>query len=314
MVALMRRDFAERVADGRASELPTWGELLGLCMGESFADQPAAAFCSGVLVDHDLVLTSEHCVSMSPITDSVVVFDYLYESQGSIDVDYGALFDVERVVAVGVFDDGAAQRLDFAFIRLSRPVTGKRRPAALYTQRPELSVGQAIFSASTGGGVPMKWDASATIQALRVEGDYFIANTDTSEGASGSAALDETLGLVGVLSRGGADFEPTPEGCLKTAALTDAPQEQFTQVHQAVAELCRVEPERWMCDADCRQPCSISRDRRVEAQCSLVLGPGDPRARLPTSPLALLLAWLLTRVRLRWTRRSFERIHFSDHQ
>src|SRR5690606_31484318 len=50
-VALMTDSAAAALTSGHVGALPTWQEVNGLCDGEPFAEQPAAAFCSGVLVD-----------------------------------------------------------------------------------------------------------------------------------------------------------------------------------------------------------------------------------------------------------------------
>jgi len=61
-LALLPREVEKQLLAGNTSDVMTWGEAAGLCAGEPFAAEPAAAFCSGVLVARDLMLTSEHCV------------------------------------------------------------------------------------------------------------------------------------------------------------------------------------------------------------------------------------------------------------
>src|SRR6185369_12437259 len=58
LVALVPKASLVRTAAGVIADRPTWGERDGLCPGERFSEQPAAAFCTGVLVDWDLVLTA----------------------------------------------------------------------------------------------------------------------------------------------------------------------------------------------------------------------------------------------------------------
>jgi hypothetical protein len=59
--------------DGASGELtaaaPTSRELDGVCPDERFGDQPSIAFCTGVLVDWDLVLTAGHCVRVLALDD-----------------------------------------------------------------------------------------------------------------------------------------------------------------------------------------------------------------------------------------------------
>src|SRR3954452_2919549 len=60
------------------------GQAVGLCPGEAFAGQPDAAFCSGVLVDWDLVLTAGHCAHAIAVDDLAVVFGYFYPEPGRL--------------------------------------------------------------------------------------------------------------------------------------------------------------------------------------------------------------------------------------
>src|SRR5690348_6924253 len=71
MVALIPKASVNRAGSGLAlsAAIPTWGAAAGLCSGTRFADQPAAALCTGILVDQDLVLTADHCVRVLPLTD-----------------------------------------------------------------------------------------------------------------------------------------------------------------------------------------------------------------------------------------------------
>ena len=54
MVALMSRSQLVASASGLRVVAPTLADKAELCAGEPFGEQPAAAFCSGVLVDQDL--------------------------------------------------------------------------------------------------------------------------------------------------------------------------------------------------------------------------------------------------------------------
>ncbi|HKY38440.1 MAG TPA: serine protease [Polyangiaceae bacterium] len=271
-VALLPREVAELVATGRTSEVMTWGEAAGLCAEEPFANQPAAGFCSGVLVGPALVLTSEHCISMAPLHDWVVTFDYYLVTEETLQVDSDDVFDVERVVAVGVRDDTAEEQLDFALVELSGQAGPRRSPAAVYTSPPQPSVGQRLYSISAPGGVPLKWDAGGSVVGIREQDDYFIADTDTSQGSSGSGVFDDRFGLLGVLSRGGSDVQPTAEGCNTTVRSTEG-NERFTLAHRAIEELCEVEPMQPLCDEACSQPCRNRVDDVPPAPgCTLAVG------------------------------------------
>ena len=276
-LALLPREVANQLLAGGTSAVMTWGEAAGLCADEPFAAEPAAAFCSGVLVARDLMLTSEHCLRAMPLSDWVVAFDYYYASEGQLQLEVGDVFEAKRVLALEVRDDSAdstVEQLDFAFVQLDREVGPDRKPAQVYTRSPPLSIGERIYSISTGGGVPLKWDESGSVVGLRDQDDYFVADTDTSRGSSGSGVFDERFGLLGVLGQGGADLISTAEGCA-VMIHADEGKERATLAHRAVAELCRVEPGLALCDEQCPQPCSGVQQSQHEAGCAVS---GRPRA------------------------------------
>jgi len=260
-VALMPASNVQALTSGDAAGLASWGQLDELCDDAPFRDQPSAAFCSGVLVDWDLVLTSGHCVDLVPLEDLRVAFSYYYTAPGTLAL---SSMDAYRVAEVLVSRRDAAdadERLDFAWLRLDGAVKAPHRPVAVYTQPPGPALGDSIISIGAGGGVPIKLDAGGRVQDTRDGyGDYFVADTDTSEGSSGGGAYAADLGLVGTLARGAPDFVQTSSGCHETDQ-SDEPsdaREQFTFAYRSVEALCQVEPERSLCDASCVQPCQPS--------------------------------------------------------
>jgi hypothetical protein len=285
-VALMTGSAATAVIDGRLELLPTWGQVNALCDDQPFVDQPSAAFCSGVLVDWDLVLTSGHCVDVVRLDQLRVAFGYYYDAAGELAMVEDDIYAVERVVTTrrdpGAPDDGA-ERLDYAWIQLAEPVRAPHRPAPVYTAERAVSEGDPVISIGAGGGVPLKWDDGGSVQYSRPDfDDYFIANTDTSQGSSGGGVFDRGLAVVGSLARGAADFSLTSNGCFVTNVESDPAQalEQFTYVHRALEGLCAVGSDSILCSAECGEPCdagalapqaSGQRDGS-DAGCALVAG------------------------------------------
>jgi hypothetical protein len=243
----------------------------GLCPGERFADQPAAAFCSGVLVDWDLVLTAGHCVRALGLHDMAAVFGYYYAGTGELDIGEGDVFDVVEIVAEALDSQGVEPRLDYAFIRLSRPAGPPRRPAPI-SRHTLLQSGAPLVALDTPAGVPFKADSGARVEDPRSELlDYFTADTDTSHGSSGGGAFDDQLALVGVLARGGEDFVATAQGCLTTVSIPEPTpsEEQFSYATSALAALCESNPQSSLCRADCGDPCEPLAAPRTQ---------GEPRA------------------------------------
>jgi hypothetical protein len=254
-VALVPSVLVRALTSGNLGALSTWSENHGLCEGEPFGDQPTAAFCSGVLVDWDLVLTSGHCVNVFGLSQIRAVFGFYFQEPGELAV---TARDVYRVADVLVARDdrnqGEEERLDYAWLRLAEPVRSPRVPASLRARARSVEVGDGIVAINAGGGAPFKHDGGARVRQLRAEAnDYFVADTDTSEGSSGGPAFDEELRLVGTLARGAPDYVATEEGCLRTDSESDPElaREQFTFASRSVEGLCEVEPDRWLCDTSC---------------------------------------------------------------
>lgn len=260
VVALTVSGLSRAIASGDTSGIQTWGQTDSLCDDEPFADQPAAVFCSGVLVDWDLVLTSGHCIDVVPLTELRVVFDYYYRQEGELAVSESSIHRVSDIVAAQ--DDGPASgRLDFAWLRLSEPARPPHRPAPIYTASPAVTEGDAILNIGSGGGVPFKFDAGGSVQDSRPEiADYFVADTDTSGGSSGSGAFDADFAVVGSLARGAPDFVLSDRGCNVSARSVDPADaiEEFTYAHRAVKALCDSGADTGLCSAECAEPCDAS--------------------------------------------------------
>ena len=310
-VALMTDSAAAALTSGHVGALPTWSEINSLCDGEPFGEQPAAAFCSGVLVDWNLVLTSGHCVNALPQQNLRVVFDYYYQAEGELAVQDEDIYGVERVV-VSRRDEPSpndGERLDFAWLELARPAAAPHRPAPTYTRRRGADESDRVISIGAGGGVPIKWDEGGRVRYTRSEfDDYLIADTDTSQGSSGGGLFDENLVVLGSLARGAADFARTDAGCYVTSSESDpsAAREQFTYVHRAVEALCDTGSSSPLCDDSCGEPCDASTlepGARASAagDSSCALAPGQQRGaqRRALSPLAVLLGAVLVACRRR---------------
>jgi len=257
----MADSAAAALTSGHVGALPTWSDVNGLCDGEPFAEQPAAAFCSGVLVDWNLVLTSGHCVNAVPPQNLRVAFDYYYSAEGELAMTEDDVYAVERVV-VSQRDEAspndAGERLDFAWIELETSALPPHRPAATYTRSRGADVSDRVISIGAGGGVPIKWDEGGRVRYTRAEfDDYLIADTDTSQGSSGGGLFDEDLVVLGSLARGAADFVRTETGCYVTSTESDPSEarEQFTYVHRAVEALCDADSSSILCNPSCSEPC-----------------------------------------------------------
>jgi hypothetical protein len=253
MVAILPRDGLARLLTGSAEAL---GERAQLCAGEPFADQPAAALCTGVLVDWDLVLTAGHCVRVLPLDELVAVFDYFYRTPGELQLERASAFDLQEIAAEALSAQDQATRLDFAFIRLRHAAEPPRAPIPIRARVAEADA--SLVALTAGAGVPIKADLGGRVRDARaLTRDYFVADTDTSGGSSGGAAFDARMALLGILARGGRDLETTEAGCSRALRAEDGgAEEQFTYAAAALEQLCREVPHASsLCRADCGAVC-----------------------------------------------------------
>lgn len=317
-VALIPNRLLDSGGANLASLAPTWGARDHICSGEPFADQPTAAFCSGVLVDWDLVLTSGHCLRVLDRADFSVVFDYYYRDPADVAgaklaLGPGSLATAVEIVAEKLDPPGERPRLDYGWLRLASPVDDRFRPAAIHTRSPSLQPGDAITTIGSPHGVPLKFDATGVVEALGEDSDFFVARTDTSGGWSGGAAYDANLAVVGILARGGDDLVDTPEGCNAENRVppTDPTEEQFTYANRALEGLCLAEPARAICSLECESPCQAGPRPSVgatpgEGGCSLSAVPAPPF----NLAFAVVCLWLAARIRRR-ARGQLARAHLT---
>jgi hypothetical protein len=296
VVALVPRALARRAAGGFAADAPSLEAAEDLCPGVPFGHEPAAAFCTGVLVDWDLVLTAGHCVRLFALEDFVVVRGYYDDSPGHLAVvSADDVRDVAEIVDEALDPAGTAPRLDHAWLRLSRPVRAPWRPAPV--RMSPAVVDEPVVSIGAGGGVPLKLDDGGRIRDLREPTlDYFTADTDTAHGSSGGGAFDLAMNLVGVLARGGDDLVATEAGCNVNASSADGAHadEEFTYAFRAVESLCRNAPgASSLCRAECGDVCAAEAPP-PEVGCAVTGGRFDERA---VALLAALFAWSRLRSR-----------------
>jgi hypothetical protein len=251
-------------------------------------------------VDWDLVLTSGHCVDAIPLDELRIAFDYYYESEGQLGTTAADIYEVKRVLTSRRDPEAATdatERLDYAWLQLEHPVRLPHRPARLFTRTRGVVENDPVISIGAGGGVPIKWDAGGHVQDTReAYDDYFVADTDTSQGSSGGGVFDSQLAVVGSLARGAADFAVTPAGCYVTSSESDPAQahEQFTYAHRAVEGLCASGYSGLLCDDSCEEPCDAGQlgpppEPKRDSGCALCAGSRSTAAWFGALPALLAL-------------------------
>ncbi len=210
--ALVHREQLQ-TSSGNMSRLPTdtFGDAYGLCETEPFREQPNPAFCSGFLVAPDVFVTAGHCITnATDCAGTAMVFGFGYATRGQ-DVTLVKQSDVFYCKEILDRKQNSETKSDYAVVRLDRAVPG--RAPLHFRQEGLLDTGAEVTVIGHPAGLPTKVAGGARVRTSD-NVPFFVANTDTYGGNSGSAVLNGRTGEVeGVLVRGENDFE-TQGGCM----------------------------------------------------------------------------------------------------
>jgi hypothetical protein len=181
-------------------------ELMNVCSTERFADQPSGGFCSGTLIAPNLMLTAGHCITdASSCASTKFVFGYDVNVKGKYPTSV-AERDVVGCKQI-VYRQQVGSGADFGIILLDRAIT-HHAPAKLAKGRlqNEITKGTALVMIGHPAGLPTKVEDGAKVRDGTRPG-FFVANTDSYGGNSGSGVFNRTTGeLEGVLVRGEQDY------------------------------------------------------------------------------------------------------------
>jgi V8-like Glu-specific endopeptidase len=185
-----------------------------LCKDERFSDQPSLSYaCSGFLVAPDLLVTAGHCQAnvgeVHHETDGWCkvfswLFDYQLDASGGVqtkNIDPALRLYHCKQILFAVVDEHAPFR-DYALIQLDRPVLG-RQPLRL--SKNEITSANSADDLTLIGypmGLPMKADSKGHVLFSDPKALSFITNLNAFEGNSGSAVLDKSGAVVGILIGG----------------------------------------------------------------------------------------------------------------
>ena len=186
---------------------------MGVCANEPFHDQPAAGFCSGFLVGPDLFVTAGHCIKSQTDCDGTgIAFGFAYDTP-SRDPKRLAKSDVYRCSSIVSrhLDPTGAEKLDYAVVKLDRPVVG-HAPMKIH-RAGSVHPGDGVTVLGYPSGIPLKIAGGAAVRSESAD-VFFVANLDTYGGNSGSAVVNSsTLEVEGILVRGERDYV-SQNGCM----------------------------------------------------------------------------------------------------
>lgn len=229
----------------------TLKQSYNLCNGQRFLSDPTPAFCSGTLVDDDLVLTAGHCVtSATDCSNTRFVFKFYRPTATTLEtVTTADVFSCQSIVArqQAVVN---GRDLDYAIVRLDRSAVPRFSPAPVRDAATALAVGQNVAVIGSGSGIPFKIDSGGSVRDGRPSTlDYFVASTDTFGGNSGSGVY-ETNGytVAGILVRGETDY--TLSGScyvVNTCTETGCRGEDITYTRPALEGFCAVATSTRLC-------------------------------------------------------------------
>jgi hypothetical protein len=234
--------LVERAPDVVELRAPTAGAAFGLCPDEAFSSQPSAAFCSGILVDDDLIATAGHCLGTDTESatrrcrDLRIVFGYsLPGVDGLAQLDASQVFGCRRLVT---------REQDIAIIQLDRAALAPLRPTSI--AKSFAGVDDRLIVASYAAGLPLKIELAARVTAVAPDQASLTIAMDTFAGSSGGGIYNAGSELVGLVAGGAPDWVNDGE-CVR-AAHSEVPRERASVALSLEVAVCSREwPSERLC-------------------------------------------------------------------
>lgn len=190
-------------------EAPTLRARHWLCPEVPYNTQLAAASCSGVLVEQDVILTAGHCLLNRPFSntkncsDIKVAFDYSYahSDMNPYALALDNLYQCKEIIKIVREENGP----DWALIRLDRRVK-KRTPLSVSQYSHQLHIGQELFTIGSPNGIPLKVALGGKVTENSNK-SLLLTSLDTFHINSGSPVFNaQTLEIEGIVIKGEEDF------------------------------------------------------------------------------------------------------------
>ena len=195
-----------------------------LCSDERFYGLPQPGRCSGVKVGDRLVATSGHCMrNQRQCRETSVVFNYFGSGATSMSrtVPAGSVYQCTSRIASRRPDPIDERGADWAIFEVDRDIDA---PSAALESSGNVHPSLVTTVIGHPLGLPTVVTRFGVVQTTTTQ--YFIANSDTFIGNSGSAVFsaqsveDRAPRVIGLLTGGAYDFEDSIENgqeCLRAA-------------------------------------------------------------------------------------------------
>lgn len=160
----------------------------------SWGRESHIAFCSGVVVADNMLLTAGHCLEGRSCEDILVSQDYTTSDS------VGSALACEEIIQM---KNSLELGLDYALIR----VVGQFKPAKTRFSKQVVQDGDELYAIGYPLGSPRKLAQGKVRRTMEVP-SLILTTLDVFEGNSGSPVYDsKTHELVGILSSGEPDFD-----------------------------------------------------------------------------------------------------------
>jgi hypothetical protein len=223
---------------------PTLGVDKRLCTTEPFRDDPTPAFCSGTLVDDDLVLTAGNCFTTGvTCADTRFVFKFYRTSPTTMEtITTEDIFSCQSIIT---------QASGHAMVRLDRSATPRFTPAPMNIASKPVALNQRVAMIGASAGTPLKIDSEGYVSSTS---SYdFMASTDAMGKAAAGSGVYELNGftLVGIQSKNPQLDDYKDTGTCQVARLCDqtsCSREPITYAAQAQTAYCAAAESLRFCD------------------------------------------------------------------
>ena len=202
-VALVDRGSLEKLNDYTyASNGGELGERKNLCPSERYREQLTTAFCSGVLVEKNKILTAGHCMrNWASCSETQFVFNYERRSPHDKDplIPAKNIYSCRRVLSI-VADPSVE---DYALVELDRDVEGITPQKLDFTATA--SAGEVVYTFGYPSGISKKY--ARGVMKTPPRRNYIRAALDVFGGNSGSPVYSQnTHKLIGIVTNGVVDY------------------------------------------------------------------------------------------------------------